>query len=168
MYYEFFSVWKRTTTAKHDWPEIEEWQWPSTTRYSSFVICWLFTVYLLYQSLSNWSLSCSYCPTQCSHSLHFILSHSLTISLSYLFVHSIFIILILVWLFDFEYLFLLICLVTKFWPTYSLISIIYPHISLSLLYWLKLFIGLSLQLLHARTITHLFKDKPTGIFPVLF
>lgn len=79
-----------------------------------------------------------------------------------------FIILILVWLFDFEYLFLLIFLVTKFWPTYSLISIIYPHISLSLLYWLKLFIGLSLQLLHARTITHLFKDKPTGIFPVLF
>lgn len=77
-------------------------------------------------------MSCSYCPTQCSHSLHFILSHSLTISLSYLFVHSIFIILILVWLFDFEYLFLLICLVTKFWPTYSLISIIYPHISLSL------------------------------------
>lgn len=113
-------------------------------------------------------MSCSYCPTQCSHSLHFILSHSLTISLSYLFVHSIFIILILVWLFDFEYLFLLICLVTKFWPTYSLISIIYPHISLSLLYWLKLFIGLSLQLLHACTITHLFKDKPTGIFPVLF
>lgn len=94
-------------------------------------------------------MSCSYCPTQCSHSLHFILSHSLTISLSYLFVHSIFIILILVWLFDFEYLFLLIFLVTKFWPTYSLISIIYPHISLwSLLYWLKLFIGLSLQLLH--------------------
>lgn len=43
-------------------------------------------------------MSCSYCPTQCSHSLHFILSHSLTISLSYLFVHSIFIILILVWL----------------------------------------------------------------------
>lgn len=85
-------------------------------------------------------MSCSYCPTQCSHSLHFILSHSLTISLSYLFVHSIFIILILVWLFDFEYLFLLICLVTKFWPTYSLISIIYPHISLSLVlieafYW---------------------------------
>lgn len=77
-------------------------------------------------------MSCSYCPTQCSHSLHFILSHPLTISLSYLFVHSIFIILILVWLFDFEYLFLLICLVTKFWPTYSLISIIYPHISLSL------------------------------------
>lgn len=88
-------------------------------------------------------MSCSYCPTQCSHSLHFILSHSLTISLSYLFVHSIFIILILVWLFDFEYLFLLICLVTKFWPTYSLISIIYPHISLSLLYWLKLFMGLN-------------------------
>lgn len=71
-------------------------------------------------------MSCSYCPTQCSHSLHFILSHSLTISLSYLFVHSIFIILILVWLFDFEYLFLLICLVTNFdlhilwFPLYTL------------------------------------------------
>lgn len=119
------------------------------------------------QSLSNWSLSRSHCHTlhtQWSQTLHFILSHSLTISLSHLFIHSIIIILIPVWLNHSEYIFLLICSVTKFWQTYPLISVINTRISLSLSlsYSWKLFIGLSFQLLHVHSITYLHIHSKTN------
>lgn len=102
--------------------------------FSSFGYCSLavLLIYCIMQSLSNWSLSRSHCHTQWSQTLHFILSRSLTISLSHLFIHSIIIILIPVWLNHSGYIFLLICSVTKFWQTYPLISVINTRIYLSL------------------------------------
>lgn len=142
--------------------------------FSSFGYCSLavLLIYCIMQSLSNWSLSRSHCHTQWSQTLHFILSRSLTISLSHLFIHSIIIILIPVWLNHSEYIFLLICSVTKFWQTYPLISVINTRISLSIsllqleaFYWA--FIPTSACTLN-YIFTHSFKDKPTDIFHILF